>query len=863
MVETPQNYTGDLLTLDDVFNNEISIFKNYFGIDVIENTTIKNFLFDVKNGKYQKEILKLRNTPLAENRKKIKQNLNAVTLSCKCKSRNKDIADRLITHSNLIQIDIDKLDAQKFAATNKLIQNDKHTLFSFVSPSGTGYKIGVQIDSNYHRESFEMLIKYYKDTYNIDIDTQTGDLFRLLTYSFDSELFINPNATKFDFDIADYNKSKPQLVEYQNNAISNAIQRDYFLNNEILDKQYSNALKTCKEMLNNSIDGVNRNYTRLSVGRILGGYIGGGWISEIDAINDIKNEVERNTDDIKKAFKDIKNGIKFGIKSPFSKEIEMQKHNDYLANLKSNKTTKNNTKKTKNLEAANLNEIVNKSTGEVTEINLPFCFWNEIENNKTPQLKIDVKQLYDFLANNGFGLIKIDGKDLPILCRTLDKRISETNTEYLRNFVLNELENLPQQISKNFTKIDLHKLLINGASGYFQKDKYSIAFKIIDYTPFKDSETTSYFFFNNCYVEVTNSYILQKDYKDFDGLIWDSQVINHNFTKLIDYNDYRDFDFVEFVKNLCTARNTKVLDNNRLAALHSIIGYLLHTYRSPSNTKAVVLTEADTTGYAQGGTGKGLLLQSINKLRKVTNIDGKNFKFDNQFALQNVTLDTQIILLDDVSKDFHFERLYSQITEGISFEKKGKERTKLSYENSPKFVITTNFGLKGVSESDKRRQYEMEIMTYYNAEHRPINDFKREFFNDWNDTDYNKFYNFMLSCVKTYFDKVNKSTGFALPKYESPTLLEVKIKANTSVEFIEFISDLEHNISYNYADVYDNYINETGDKISKTTFTKYLKLYAEHYKLRPPTDRKRVKGELQTIIFLTPIEENMYNNVKS
>lgn len=830
MVQTPKNYTGDLLTLDGIFNNEISIFKGYKGNKVIKNITLKQLLAEVKDGLYKDQILKLRTLTDKLNytidgeakekinleREFIKSNINAVTLSCKCKSRSKNIAiaDKLISHSGLIQIDIDKLDAQKFAATNKFIQNDKHTLFSFVSPSGNGYKIGIQIDSNYHRESFEMLEKYYKDTYDIDIDKQTIDLFRLLTYSFDSELFINPNATKFDFDIADYNRSKPQLLEQQNNAISNDIQRDYFNNNKILDKSYLNALKTCKDWLNKSVKGLDRSNTRLRVGILLGRYIGGELVSEIDAINDIKGEVERNTTKrIQDALIDVYNGIEYGKQRPFK--------------------------------------------------NLPFCFWNEIENNKTPQLKIDVKQLYDFLANNGFGLIKIDGKDLPILCRTLDKRISETNTEYLRNFVLNELENLPQQISKNFTKIDLHKLLINGASGYFQKDKYSIAFKIIDYTPFKDSETTSYFFFNNCYVEVTNSYILQKDYKDFDGLIWDSQVINHNFTKLIDYNDYRDFDFVEFVKNLCTARNTKVLDNNRLAALHSIIGYLLHTYRSPSNTKAVVLTEADTTGYAQGGTGKGLLLQSINKLRKVTNIDGKNFKFDNQFALQNVTLDTQIILLDDVSKDFHFERLYSQITEGISFEKKGKERTKLSYENSPKFVITTNFGLKGVSESDKRRQYEMEIMTYYNAEHRPINDFKREFFNDWNDTDYNKFYNFMLSCVKTYFDKVNKSTGFALPKYESPTLLEVKIKANTSVEFIEFISDLEHNVSYNYADVYDNYINETGDKISKTTFTKYLKLYAEHYKLRPPTDRKRVKGELQTIIFLTPIEENMYNNVKS
>ncbi len=808
MEKTPLNYTGDILTLDGIFNNEISLFKGYTGTKVIDNITIKKFLNNVKIGIYKDQIVKLRTSNNADEKKFIKSNINAVTLSYKCKSRNKDDKNKLINHSGIIQIDIDKLEVDKLAAINNVIQNDKYTLFSFISPSGNGIKIGIQIDGNYHAYTFKKLIDYYKKNYDIDIDFQTGDILRLLTYSFDSELFINPNAINFEIDLNEYNKE----LEHQNNAITSEIQRDYFNNDKILDKSYLNALNTCKEMLNKSVDG-NKSNSRLKVGIILGGYVGGGLVSEIDAINDITTTVKQNTTlSIKDALKDVYSGLEYGKKRPF--------------------------------------------------INLPFCFWYEIVINKTPQLKIDILNLYNFLIKNGFGLIKIDGKESPLLCRINNKTISETNTDNLRNFILNELDKLPNEISNNFTKIDLHKLLINGSSGFFHKDKYSIAFKIIHYKPFKDSETVSYHFFNNCYVEVTRDCIFKKDYKDFDGLIWDSQIINFDFKYLSNYDDYRNFDFVKFIENLCKSRNTGFIDVKRLDALHSIIGYLLHNYRSPSNTKAVVLTEADSTGYAQGGTGKGLLLQSINKLKKVTIIDGKNFNFANQFAFQNVTLDTQIILLDDVNKDFHFERLYSQITEGISFEKKGRDRIKLEYEYSPKFVITTNFGLKGVSESDKRRQYEMEIMTYYNAEYRPIKDFKREFFNDWIADDYNKFYNFMLWCVKNYLNKVNRDNGYDLPDYKSETLFEVKLKANTSVEFVEFITDLEYNVTYNYADVYNNYINETGDKISKTTFTNYLKLYAEHKKLRPPTARKRVKSELQTIIFLTPIEENMYNNVK-
>jgi len=826
MVETPQNYTGDLLTLDGIFNNEISIFKGYNGNKVIKNITIKQLLAEVKDGLYKDQILKLRtltdklnNTIDGEainkinlERKFIKSNINAVALSCKCKSRNKDIAiaDKLISHSGLIQIDIDKLDAQKFAATNKLIQNDKHTLFSFVSPSGNGYKIGVQIDSNYHRESFEMLEKYYKDTYDIDIDKQTIDLFRLLTYSFDSELFINPNATKFDFDIADYNKSNPQLVEQRNNAISNDIQRDYFNNNKILDKSYLNALKTCKDWLNKSVKGLDRSNTRLRVGILLGRYIGGELVSEIDAINDIRNEVERNTDDIKKAFKDVYNGIEYGKQIPFK--------------------------------------------------NLPFCYWHEIEINKTPQLKIDVKQLYDFLANNGFGLIKVKGKDSPILCRTLDKRISETNTNDLKNFVLNQLDYLPEQVSKNFNKDQLHKLLINGASVYFHKDKYSIVFKIINFTPFKDSETTSYYFFNNCYVEVTDCYILRKDYKDFDGLIWDSQIINHNFSILNNYDDYRDFDYSRFITNLCTNKDTGEVETKRLDALTCCIGYLMHTFRPPSNAKAVILSEISNNGRthkhseANGGTGKGLIIQGIGKLRKLTRIEGKKFSDnDNRFALQNVTLDTQVIYIDDIEPNFLFRRLYSQITEGIEFEKKGKDPIHIPYNESPKIVIPTNYVIKGNGESDKRRQYEMKLFSYYNSKERPIDDFKRHFFIDWCEADYNKFYNFMLWCVKNYLKKVNINNGYELPDYESKNLPILKIIELTSEKFYDYASLLEINKEYVYADIYDNYINETGENITRLKFTKFLQIYAEYNKLTLINKQQRIKNDVVTIIMFKPI----------
>ncbi len=84
------------------------------------------------------------------------------------------------------------------------------------------------------------------------------------------------------------------------------------------------------------------------------------------------------------------------------------------------------------------------------------------------------------------------------------------------------------------------------------------------------------------------------------------------------------------------------------------------------------------------------------KVKRVADINGKSFSFDKSFAYQTVSADTQILVFDDVQKNFKFENLFSIITEGITLEKKNKDAFKIPVSKSPKILITTNYTIGGV-----------------------------------------------------------------------------------------------------------------------------------------------------------------------
>jgi hypothetical protein len=283
--------------------------------------------------------------------------------------------------------------------------------------------------------------------------------------------------------------------------------------------------------------------------------------------------------------------------------------------------------------------------------------------------------------------------------------------------------------------------------------------------------------------------------------------------------------------------------------MESTLGFLMHGYKNLSFCPAVILNDEVISDNPEGGTGKGLLMNALSKMKKLVVIDGKSFAFERSFAYQLVSADTQILCFDDVRKHFDFERLFSAVTEGLTLEKKNKDAIKIPFSRSPKIAITTNYAIKGAGNSFARRKWELELHQYYTKEFTPLDEFGKLMFGDWNDEDWCEFDNYMINCLKLYLDK-----GLILSKFKTQNIR--KLSADTSHEFIEWSGVLDQNENNNPIpvnvklyknDLYNEFVYENPDcakgsmAVSRTKFYKWLKFYAIFKEgIEPEQDRDHI-----------------------
>jgi len=830
--------------LTGIFDKEVSVFSNASTTTNPQYITVKKLLSDIRGGKYAERINKARELKkINEDQYKAykKKNLPAFTMSAKCNHREKgDDGNKLIYHTGLLQIDIDKIPVDDFQRIKNLIQSDRHTVFCFVSPGGDGLKAGIMIDGDHHRESFDQAERYYKEEYSIKIDTAVKDLYRPFFVSYDPELFVNPHAETFKIQV----QEPPTAI--QDSAILHKPKKKVLSKTTTakrLTKYAEQAIENVKKILNESTDGT-RHAARLRAGKLLGGYIAGEICDEQTALNAIESTVKSNTTlSIESAMKDVKDGIEHGKLKPITPE---QKEADLEKFLSQNERTQHKTggrtqQKTDDdkTDGGTQQENFNQDTGEIYDDGIKFKFWYEVEKEarggkKVYILKIKYINLYKYLKSIGIMKMELDDKKR-VLVRVIDNVVSEIDLAEIRNILKKYIKSLPWEISPNFKRDDLHETLTQGINQYLNDGAmdHNIDFLKIEFLT--DSSDRAFFFFKNGFIEVSKDTIERKPYSQLIGYIWESQIIDHNIEVIPD-NDIQkitDFPFYQFIQNICSVKEPRTLDVSRWNSLQCIIGYLLHNYKTTANKRAVIFTEENIDDEkSNGGTGKGLIMQSIGKLRKVVTIDGPAFNFDSPFAYQNVTLDTQTLFLDDVPKHFPFPRLFSAITEGLSFEGKNKPRIHLPPEKSPKIVISTNFAIKGNSESDKRRKYEMELLSYYNSKFMPVHEFGSMFFQSWNAEQWNTFYNYMMTCVQIYFE--NDAT---IPEYSSATIEERKLLISTSADFVEFAKTLKTDTPLWIDETYMSFLNFAGfsekDKNipTKIQLGKWIKIYCDYKKL--------------------------------
>jgi hypothetical protein len=407
-------------------------------------------------------------------------------------------------------------------------------------------------------------------------------------------------------------------------------------------------------------------------------------------------------------------------------------------------------------------------------------------------------QLYFHNANSGaYRLVHTD-----------NKKISEVYAEDIKKFVKKELV--------KHGHLDVMEAIMKQTSSIFT-DAF---FEYIDKADVKilhDKQDKCYFPFSNNIITISKESIDVINYGSVDEYIWKSQIIDRDVKINLDF-DVQSAVFFKFLMKISGD------DLQRVQYAMTLIGYILHSYKDPSKPFAPILAEETDDESKGGGTGKGLFFQAIGKLIPVVRIDGKNFRPDKTFAFQRVTLGTKLVIIEDCPKNVDFEKYYPTITEGITIEKKNQDELFLNFAESPKIAFTTNYTISNNSEHSKRRQRVLEFAPYFNSKNTPLDYFGHKFFDDWDNDEWSKFYNFMFFCVKEYMQH-----GI-LAVDNSAKLKRKQIKQQFGEDFLDYYDDIESGRWMSISDEWKGYLmrNEIDKKdYSLKRFKKGLQIASD------------------------------------
>lgn len=749
---------------------KITVFKDLFkSKDLPYIITLEKAANRIKNGTSKESVEKIRKCNDKGTYNKLKNKLPAILFNGEFEQRN---ADSMVNHSGLMILDYDKFpDNKTIEEHRQTLSKNKHVVLLFTSPGGKGLKVVIKIpksDSKKHYDIFQEFNNVYHSDY---FDYNNSDLCRVCFESYDPNIYINYEAEIFNPEIKDkgYTVSeKLPLLPIKDESI-------------IIDKIM--AFNWTKDF----VDGEKNNY----IFDLAGQFCEYG-VSQSTAEGYLYNNIIiGNCKDEKGKLNAIRSAYK--IRSFGSKYFE-----DY-EKKQSVKTDLNKGKKS----VMEKYEISEETYNEIKdELSIQDFWFIEEDSKGNTKIKIDALNYKLFLETNGFKKYFPNDSLKPTWVLVKSNIVTETSPEKIKDFVL-------QWLLHN-KKLDVWSYCASFQNLF--SETFLLMLESIDLLMLKDTKQTSYIAFLNGILTVTKDNIELKDYIDVEGYVWETQIIKRNF-KISDNNDN---DYKQFIYNI---------SHKEPESIESVIGYLLSNYKNLMSNKAVILNDEVISENPEGGTGKGLFAQGLKQIRKTSILDGKNFDEKKSFPYQTVSQDTNILVFDDVKKNWDFESKFSLVTEGITLERKNKDAIKISVEDSPKMLISTNYAIKGEGNSHDRRRHEVEIAQYYGKDKTPFDEFQRELFSDWSTEDWNKFDNYMVYCLQGYLN-----TG--LIKQNAKNIKLRKFIIETSMEFYEWISDKENfalNVRHTKSNMFDKFVNEYTDFrkwLTKKRFNIWVNRYA-------------------------------------
>jgi hypothetical protein len=287
---------------------EVSLFHGATDATPARSVTIGAVLNAIRTGAYRQAIEQvryIRATMGDDAYKTAKVRLDAVTFGGTfAPTRAKA---NLVQHSGLIHGDGDHLpDVQD---VKQALCADVHTAYCFVSPSGDGLKLGVCVapvsDDVAYKHAWQAVADYYRQQYGVTWDPSGKDVCRLCFVSWDPALFLNLATQTFPVPPMPTAAPRPPVAPARRPAIPGGRR----------DRYARQALDTATRMIDASTPG-NRHHARTKAAYLLGGYVAGGILTEVEARAALAEAVERNTTHFGRSMKAIEDCLAAGEQAP-------------------------------------------------------------------------------------------------------------------------------------------------------------------------------------------------------------------------------------------------------------------------------------------------------------------------------------------------------------------------------------------------------------------------------------------------------------------------------------------------------------------------------------------------------------------
>lgn len=368
----------------------------------------------------------------------------------------------------------------------------------------------------------------------------------------------------------------------------------------------------------------------------------------------------------------------------------------------------------------------------------PFYFLNE-----KGKYQILPTGIYDCLIREGIKRISTPDDQILLIKdsnNVIDPFNHKTDLLILLKEEINELKDDNKKI-ENIIAFELNNTIM--------KSLYLIEPHKLSY--YKDTQDTFGLPFKNGFIfmdkngEITNQkYNLKKGF--FRKHVIQSREFNYT-------DQIGDFEIL--VKNV---------SGKDFEAFKTMIGYLSHDYKNHIMSPCIVFTDENADGITRnGGRCKTIITKGLSEVKVPLLKGGKEFDPTYRHVFDDLEKGVKLYIIDDVEKNFRYDDLYTNISGDINCHRKGKKAEHIKFEDSPKFLITTNWALpySSANNSTNRRFVEFKFNNHYNKDHTPIKEFGRKLFIDWDEAEFNRFYSFIFRCVKLYFDK-----GIISPIYD-------------------------------------------------------------------------------------------------